>query len=127
MGPETRSPFTSGGDVLVFDPQTGARERLTILGRSSGPIDIVVGALLAPAPISAFDPPVVVLSGPDGCVLARLDLERGELVPASGSRGFERLVACESSASAIAVEDNRRLVRLHFGSGEREVLWPPVE
>jgi hypothetical protein len=68
---------------------------------------------------------LVVVSGDFRACLARLDLERHELIPARGSQGSTlRLVGLGSDDSAIVVEDNRRLVRLRCGSDEREVLLP---
>ena len=75
--------------------------------------------------VRALDSPFVVVWGDSRACLTRLDLERHELVPARGSRGScLRLVGLGSDDSAIVVEDNRRLVRLRFGSDEREVLLP---
>jgi len=57
---------------------------------------------------------------------ARLELEalRLELALGKRSRRDTQLLACPDEDHAIVLENDRRIVRLRFGSDEREVLFP---
>ncbi|HEV8113371.1 MAG TPA: hypothetical protein VGR31_11405 [Planctomycetota bacterium] len=124
MVPDGRFLLAWGGDVFLYDPGTSERARLAVAGGETIRADFVFAAS-GSSPMRALDLPLVVVSGDFRACLARLDLERHELIPARGSQGSTlRLVGLGSDESAIVVEDNRRLVRVRCGSDERDVLLP---
>jgi hypothetical protein len=55
--------------------------------------------------------------------LARLDLERAALLRAAGASGLVSYLG-GAGETAIVLEDERRIVRVAFGTDEREVLFP---
>jgi hypothetical protein len=57
--------------------------------------------------------------------LARLDPENAVLRPALGAAGHVTYVGPAGADGAYVVEDGARIVRVRFGTDEREVIFPP--
>ena len=119
LGPVMRDGrylLVRGGRVFLFDPESGDREPVAVESSSRERFESISDA-------TPNELPVVHLDGPDGNALAWFDPERRTLAPTRMSTtGWLRWVACEDARSVIAVEGNHELVRLGFGTDEREVL-----
>lgn len=118
-----RALVADHGRVVLFSPEERRSTEIELRGFPNG----VVRELWDPsAAHRAVDgsSTLAVSTGDDTYALARLDVERGELVATATSRGPIRLVAREPNDSVLAIEERKRLVRLRFGSDERVVLFP---
>ncbi len=124
MLPDGRLLLARDGEIFTFDPDSSERTRIAISGGHASRVDWVFDPSQS-SRVRALEPPFVVVCAGSRPCLARLDLEHHELVPALGSEAsFLRFIALGQADSAIAVEDNQRLVRVKFGSDERAVLLP---
>ena len=74
-------------------------------------------------PIALCAPALVRVSGSRD-VLALYDHERRELVLAGGSGFRDQVVGFVDERAVIVLEDRKRIARIHFGSDERELLFP---
>ncbi len=125
-------PGGAHGQSLValdcFDPESGVRSpialppRLEALAGGIVAFDVVARTRLG-APIVRL----VVRERDGGKVerYARWDARRRELRVADEACANELpLVGCPDEESLLVIEEQRRLVRLHFGSDAREVVFP---
>jgi hypothetical protein len=71
-----------------------------------------------------FEPHILVFHGPNHTILARLDLERGEIATTATCPWLSDLVACEGADTVLVREDHERIVRLRFGTDERTLVFP---
>ncbi len=110
--------------ICIYTPETGARDRLTVRGELPGPVKYVWASPWTNAPLSRFQPQFLSLDGHEFETLARLDVEHNEIVTAHAARGRVRLVAYEDANTVLALEDQRTIVRLRFGTTDREVVFP---
>lgn len=127
LGPllaDGRVLLASGGDLWLFHPETGTRQKVLFTDGWRGEIQAVANAAPFDAPLEFVSPCVISVWGRDWNGLARLDLAEHAARRAAGSSSRVRLVHCPDMETAIAVEDDRRLVRLRFDSEDREVLFP---
>jgi hypothetical protein len=110
--------LAAGADgAFLLDPESGAREPVACDDALDEPVTAV-----APIP-PGNDPAIHLVSCASWSGLARLDLERATLRRASGASGF--YVGGPDADTAYVVEDCARVVKVRFGSGEREVVFPP--
>jgi streptogramin lyase len=117
--PDGRLVVSGGaGGAALLDPETGERVQLALEG---APLAGDGLSVLAPSPID----PLVFRISSGWQWLARLDPERAVLRPATGAAGglLQDLGGSDAETS-YAVEDARRIVRVRFGTDEREVVFP---
>jgi hypothetical protein len=113
------------GDVIgIYSPETGAREPLSVRGVLPGRVQSMRVVSPLHAPMETFHPHLVLLCGSNWNALARIDLDRRELVPALCTQAWPHLVACVDPETVLAIEDHRKIVKLRFGTNEREVVFP---
>jgi hypothetical protein len=106
----------------LYSPESGARERLTLRGERPGPVDFIHCVSPFQAPLDTFQLRIVALHGRFGTALARLD--EGEISVTASKSGLLQPFGCESREVVLAIEEKRRIVKLRFGTGEREVVFP---
>lgn len=115
-----------GGNVEVVDLASGVRSPVRVTGVRDDTrlrVDGIWNASPKSTPIALCAPALVRVSGSRD-VLALYDHERRELVLAGGSGFRDQVVGFVDERAVIVLEDRKRIARIHFGSDERELLFP---
>ncbi len=112
-------------ELFRIDPELGTRERIALPSWLEGSIEAIHLAerTHAGTPILRFER--VPSHGDPSHHFARWDGARRELFFAGDADTPQlAVVGCPDEESLLVIEEQRRLVRLHFGSDAREVVFP---
>jgi hypothetical protein len=126
LGPELADGRFVVGDengLCLYSPDTGARERL----RANGDLP-PVESLRAVTPFGEtalnVRPCLLQLFARDRVVYAVLDVDKREVSLTAWCTWPSKAIGMENNDSLLVLEDDARIVRLHVGSTDREVVFP---